>query len=185
MKPSLLLVGLGNPGTQYANTRHNTGFRALDVLSEAFAEGEWQEKQKFNSLIQEGRIVTAPVLLVKPQTYMNRSGEAIQKLLDFYKLNPAESLLVLCDDIDLPLGTVRLRRKGGPGTHNGLKSVVEHIGEEFPRLRIGLGQPAAGTDLATWVLNTFSKDEMDAMQKTIAEVPTMVREFALTNVTNE
>src|SRR4051812_25711065 len=121
MKPSLIIVGLGNHGASYEMTRHNAGFRVLDVLSESFGTDKWSLRQKFMAEVHEGRVVMAPVLLVKPQTFMNRSGESIRKILDFYKLDH-RNILVLCDDIDLPLGDVRLRMKGGPGTHNGLKS---------------------------------------------------------------
>lgn len=179
MKPSLLLVGLGNPGAQYEQTRHNAGFRALDVLSDAFGVGQWSEKQKYLSCVQEGHVVTAPVFLAKPQTYMNRSGEAVQKLINFFKLDPSQQLIVLCDDVDLPLGELRLRRRGGPGTHNGLKSVVHAIGEDFPRVRIGLGAPPAGVDLTAWVLSALSQEETDAIDGALKELPRMVREFVL------
>jgi PTH1 family peptidyl-tRNA hydrolase len=179
MRPSLVIVGLGNPGKNYENTRHNAGFRAIDVLSQEFGAGEWQPKDKFHAHIQEARVVTVPVLLVKPQTYMNRSGEAVQKLVDFYKLNHAEQLLILCDDIDLPLGELRLRKKGGPGTHNGLKSIVHVFGEDFPRLRIGLGNHPPAVDLAAWVLSVFPKDDAHAIDTSLATLPDMVRQFVL------
>lgn len=179
MKPNLIIVGLGNPGKEYERTRHNAGFWAVDILSEEFGEGEWQDKPKFSALLQEARIVTVPVLLVKPQTFMNRSGEAVQKLVDFYKLDPAEHVLVLNDDIDLPLAELRLRMKGGPGTHNGLKSIVQVIGEEFPRIKIGLGSQPAGTDLAAWVLSSAPKADNEAIQTALKDLPDMVREFVL------
>src|SRR3989344_7892163 len=125
MKPSLVIIGLGNPGASYERTRHNLGFAALDVLSEAYGEGEWKDTQKFGSVTQEARILTIPVLLAKPQTFMNRSAEAVKKIVDFYKLDPKEQVLIISDDIDLPLGELPLRKKGGPGTHNGLKSIIE------------------------------------------------------------
>jgi len=179
VKPSLVIIGLGNPGKTYAKTRHNAGFQAVDALSAAFGEGEWQEKQKFLSVAQEARIVTVPILLVKPQTFMNRSGEAIQKIVEFYKLNPAEQILVLCDDIDLPLGTTRLRTSGGPGTHNGLRSIALTFGENFPRLRIGIGpQPASG-DLATWVLSVPTEEERTALTDSLAGIPEAVKDFVL------
>jgi len=151
----------------------------MDVLSDAFGEGEWSDKQKFLSDIQEARIITVPVLLVKPQTYMNRSGEAIRKLVDFYKLNAANQLLILCDDIDLPLGDARLRKKGGPGTHNGLKSIVETIGEGFARIRIGLGSKPAGADLAAWVLSIPTAEEAAVLQKTYDSLPETIRAYVL------
>ncbi len=180
MKPTLVIIGLGNPGAQYENTRHNVGFRALDALSDAFGEGEWEEKQKFISTVQEARVVTVPVLLVKPNTFMNLSGNAAEKIVDFFKLDPASQLLVVCDDVDLPLGTVRLRENGGPGTHNGLRSLQEKYGEGYARLRIGLGaKPASESDLAAWVLSTPSPEEQAALQNAVEGIPELVSEFVL------
>ena len=179
MKPSLVIVGLGNPGQNYDRTRHNVGFRAIDVLSQEYGAGDWTEKQKFLSSIQEARIVTVPVLLVKPNTYMNCSGDAVQKIVDFFKIDASQQLIVLCDDVDLPLAELRMRKKGGPGTHNGLKSLVHIFGEEFTRIRIGLGTSPAGVDLAAWVLSTFSKDEETAVEDSLKKLPAMIREFVL------
>lgn len=180
MKPALIIAGLGNPSASYEQTRHNAGFRALDVLAAKFGEGEWKLKQKFLSLTQEGSIGDLPVLLVKPQTFMNRSGEAVKKLMDFFKVDPSFQLLILCDDCDLPLGEMRLRASGGPGTHNGLKSVMEAVGEGFPRLRIGLGSAPAGADLANWVLSVPPAEEGRTLDQAIQEtVPKRVSEFVL------
>ena len=179
MKPSLLIVGLGNPGKQYEHTRHNAGFDAVDVLQKECGEGEWQDKQKFVSHICEARVGVVPVLLVKPRNYMNCTGEAVQKIVDFYKMDPRTQILVLCDDIDLPLGELRLREKGGPGTHNGLKSFVQIFGEEFPRLRIGIGSQPQGYDLAAWVLSKMTDEESMALEKVYKEIPERVREFVL------
>lgn len=179
MKPSLIVVGLGNPGKSYIQTRHNAGFRAIDALSREFGVGEWELKEKFRSKVQEARVVTAPVLLVKPETYMNLCGETVKKLVTFYKIDPKAQLLILSDDVDIPLGSMRFRRKGGPGTHNGMKSIVEQLGEEFPRLRIGIGpQPPVG-DLATWVLSAFSPTEEEELRNTLERIPDMVRQFVL------
>jgi PTH1 family peptidyl-tRNA hydrolase len=179
MKPSLVIIGLGNHGKSYDRTRHNAGFAALDVLSEAFGEGEWKEKQKFASIAQEGRIITVPILLVKPHTYMNLSGEAVKKIVDFYKLNAAQQILIVSDDIDISLGTVRLRQSGGPGTHNGLKSVVEHLGENFPRLRVGIGPKPAEGDLAAWVLSRFSDEEQKTLDEVLKTLPETVKKFVM------
>lgn len=176
MKPSLVIVGLGNPGAQYSATRHNIGFQAVDALAESFGEGQWGDKQKFLSEICEARIGVVPVLLVKPTTYMNRSGEAVVKIMTFHDLEPSQ-ILVISDDIDLPLADCRLRMKGGPGTHNGLKSVIEYIGEEFPRIRIGLGEHPAEQDLSNWVLSRPSKEEQEAFSKTYDGLSEMLREF--------
>lgn len=179
MKPSLAVIGLGNPGRAYEQSRHNAGFLALDALSQAFGEGEWKERQKFQSIAQEARIVTVPVLLVKPQTFMNRSGEAVRKILEFYKLDPREQILLCSDDVDLPLGTLRLRHAGGPGTHNGLKSVVEQLGEGFSRLRIGIGPQPARVDLAAWVLSAFPDEERRALSEAFVRLPEMLRSFVM------
>lgn len=178
MKPSLLLIGLGNPGKAYERTRHNIGFLALDILAKKFATSPWKDTQKFSSTIREARIAAAPILLVKPQTYMNASGEAVKKLLAFYKL-PAAAVFVLCDDVDLPCGAVRLRKQGSAGTHNGLKSVVEQIGEDFPRLRIGIGPKPEGEDLAAWVLSVPPRSEREKIEEALQKLPEMITAFVL------
>ncbi len=175
MKPRFLLIGLGNPGKQYDQTRHNAGFMAIDHVAKETGAGEWSDKQKFMALISDVTIDGIPCLLVKPTTYMNRSGECIRKLIEFYKLDPAKQILVCCDDIDIPLGTHRLRLTGGPGTHNGLKSIVTIFGENFPRLRIGIGPQAPEIDLAAWVLSRMTEAEQTAMSKEFGAVLTAVR----------
>ena len=130
-----LIVGLGNPGLSYKKTRHNAGFSALDVLAEQI--GVRLRTKGFSALYGEGRIGNERVILCKPQTYMNLSGDAVQQLLHFYKLDP-EKLIVLYDDIDLPIGSLRIRANGSAGTHNGMRNIIKEIGtENFPRLRIG------------------------------------------------
>lgn len=178
VKPSLLLIGLGNPGAQYDGSRHNLGFQALDALSEAYGEGEWKQLSRFDAVAQEARVVTVPVLLVKPQLYMNRSGEVIRRMVDFYKMDHKEQVLVLVDDLDIPLGELRLRKSGGPGTHNGLRSIVEQFGEDFPRLRIGIGPKGEG-DLGTWILSAASPDERAVLAQTYPKIPPMVKEFVM------
>lgn len=179
MKPTLVIFGLGNPGAQYERTRHNAGFLALDFLAEEFGQSDWHDKQKFDGVICEARVGVAPVLLVKPTTYMNLSGDSVRKVVDFYKLDPASQIVVLSDDIDIPLGELRLRMKGGAGTHNGLKSIVDSYGEDFPRLRIGLGQPPAGSDLSAWVLSKMTAEELDTLQHSFAELPKTIEEFVI------
>jgi PTH1 family peptidyl-tRNA hydrolase len=179
MKPKFLIVGLGNPGEKYQLTRHNIGFIALDFIAAAFSEKpEWKESQKFMSDLCEISVSGTTVLLAKPGTYMNRSAEAVTKLLTFYKIKPADHLMIISDDIDLPLGTFRLRLHGGPGTHNGLKSIVAAIGEDFPRIRIGLGNPPKGSaqDLAAWVLSKIKKDELDEMAPVLKHLPLAILE---------
>lgn len=179
MKPSLVIVGLGNPGAQYEHTRHNVGFMAIDRLSAAFGEGDVEDKQKFQSLIQEARVGIAPIILVKPKTYMNLSGDAVRKIVDFYKLDPSTQVLIIVDDIDLPLGDIRLRASGSAGTHNGMKSLVDTFGENFHRLRIGLGRPTEGQDLSTWVLSSMSPDEKKTIAQSLESLDSLVSEFVL------
>jgi len=185
MKPSLIIVGLGNPGKAYEHTRHNLGFLAIDALIETFGEGGWEDRKKFESIVCEGRVVTVPVLFVKPQTFMNNSGEALQKIVDFYKLNAAEQVLVLFDDIDIPLGTFRIKQKGGPGTHNGMKSIVDHLGEDFARLKIGLGAPPKEQDLATWILSGLTAEEKKEVTKVCTELPAALKNFVLGETQNQ
>lgn len=158
-----LIVGLGNPGLSYRKTRHNAGFQALDALAEKL---DIRVKTKgFSALYGEGRIGNERVILAKPQTYMNLSGDAVQSLLHFYKLAP-ERLIVLCDDIDLPLGSMRIRANGSAGTHNGLRSIIACIhSENFARIRIGVGKDESVL-LRDYVLKRPSKEE----QKTLDEV---------------
>ena len=179
MKPSLVIVGLGNPGKAYERTRHNAGYHALDALAERFGTGGWKQMPKFKGEGLEARIGIVPVLLLKPHTFMNLSGESVRALVDFYKLDPAQNLLVVSDDIDLPIGTPRLRRSGSAGTHNGLKSIIEHIGEGFPRLRLGIGPKPERVDLANWVVSAFDEEERKTMEGLYALVPDIVKEFVV------
>ena len=179
MKPSLIIAGLGNPGANYARTRHNAGFQALDVLSQSFGQADWKEEGRFHAGTQQARVVTFPVLLVKPLLFMNRSGEVLRKIVDFYKLDLAHQLLVISDDVDVGLGNYRFREKGGPGTHNGLKSVVEQFGEGFARIRIGLGTAPAGSDLSNWVLSVPTAAEDIELAKVFAQLPEVIRAYVL------
>jgi peptidyl-tRNA hydrolase, PTH1 family len=186
MKPSLIIIGLGNPGAQYQDTRHNVGFASVDILGGEFGTGVWLPKQKFLADIMEGRVVTAPILLVKPVTYMNDSGNCVKKLMDFYKLTPRH-FLIICDDIDQPVGEFRLREEGGPGTHNGLRSIANQIGESFLRLRIGvLGADAprgsfkkAGEDLSAYILSKPSKDDCKKIEDVLDAMPNEIRRLIL------
>lgn len=155
-----IIAGLGNPGKKYDNTRHNAGFRALDFLAQ-----EWNikiTKSKFDALTGTGTVAGCKVLLLKPQTFMNLSGQAVRKAADFYKL-PPERILVLFDDISLPPGKLRIRDSGSAGGHNGIKSIIGNIGEAFPRIKIGVGEkPHPEYDLADWVLSTMTAAEQKA-----------------------
>lgn len=153
-----LIVGLGNPGAQYARTRHNIGFDALDAL--AARHGLEFRGKRANSLLAEGNIAGQRVALAKPQTFMNLSGQAVSALRGWYKVDPARELLVVYDDMDLPFGKLRFRERGSAGTHNGMRSIVGQLGgNEFPRLRVGIGQAPGKMDAAAYVLARFSKEE--------------------------
>ena len=143
-----IIVGLGNPGRQYENTRHNIGFQCVDMIARKHNISILECRHK--ALIGKGYIEGEKVILVKPQTFMNKSGEGLQETLAFYKLAP-EHLIVIYDDIDLGVGAVRVRPSGGAGTHNGMRSIVPVVGENFPRIRVGVGKPEHG-DLADYVL---------------------------------
>lgn len=162
-----LIVGLGNPGTKYEMTRHNAGFLALDLF--AIHNNVDIKKLKYHSLVCDIKIGDKKCLLMKPQTFMNHSGEAVGKAAKFYKI-PAENVIVISDDTTLDVGKIRIRRKGSAGGHNGLKSIIAHLGSEnFPRVKIGVGKkPNAYMDLADWVLGRFPK-EQEADLKTALE----------------
>ncbi|RME71932.1 MAG: aminoacyl-tRNA hydrolase [Chloroflexi bacterium] len=160
-----LVVGLGNPGPKYEATRHNAGWHVLDLLVRRYPGLRFDKKQS-KALIARGDIAGVPVLLVKPQTFMNLSGEAVGPLARFYKV-PADRVLVIFDDIDLPAGALRLRPKGGAGGHKGMRSLIQHLGtEEFPRIRLGIGRPAGRMPVEAYVLQKFSPDEWEMMQIT-------------------
>ena len=166
-----LIVGLGNYGKQYEHTRHNAGFRALKMLADDL--GVEVKRARFSALCGEGKIGDKRVLLMLPQTYMNRSGEAVAAAMKFYKLSPSQ-LLVFSDDVSLSLGTVRVRRKGSDGGQKGLRSIITYLGtEEFARVKLGVGEkPHPQMELADWVLSRFTKAEgetMDTAAKTAAE----------------
>ena len=161
-----MIAGLGNPGKKYENTRHNMGFITVDQL--AIKHDIKVDKLKFKALVGEGRIADQKVLLVKPQTYMNLSGESIRQVMHFYKLDP-EKLIVIYDDIDIELGALRIRKFGSAGTHNGMKSVVYQLqSDRFPRIRIGIGSQKKG-DLVDFVIGGFSKEEVPVLEETVTK----------------
>jgi len=152
-----LIIGLGNPGRKYAGNRHNVGFQCLDRLAEAW--GLSFSRRKHKALLAQGEIAGLKVILAKPQTFMNLSGDAVERMARFHKVLP-ESILVIYDDLDLPLGRIRLRPEGGSGGHKGMKSIMEHLGGNgFPRLRVGIGRPTHG-DPVDYVLDDFTLEEM-------------------------
>jgi PTH1 family peptidyl-tRNA hydrolase len=163
-----LVVGLGNPGEGYAATRHNVGFQVASRLAKR-ARAEFAVKAA-DSRIAEGAINGVRIAIARPQTFMNDSGRAVRKLLDRYRIEPSD-LLVVFDEVDLPLGKIRLREKGGPGTHNGMRSIVSAIGEDFPRLRVGVAptDPLREIgDLAAYVLTPFDADERVTAETSLA-----------------
>jgi len=156
-----VIVGLGNPGKKYENTRHNLGFITIDQLAEA--NDIRVEKLKFKALVGEGRIHNEKVLLVKPQTYMNLSGESVRDIMNFYKVEP-ENLIVIYDDFDIEVGTIRVRKFGSAGTHNGMKSVIYQLqSDRFPRIRIGTGNKNMG-NLIDFVTGNFTKEEVPLLE---------------------
>lgn len=153
---SFIIAGLGNPGREYESTRHNVGFLAVDYIAESV--GTKIDRAKFHALVGEGKIGDKRVLFMKPQTYMNNSGVAISEAATFYKI-PAENIIVLHDEISFEPGLFRIRRKGSAGGHNGLKSIISYIGEDFPRIKIGVGKkPTPEYDLAAWVLGKLPSE---------------------------
>lgn len=163
-----VLAGLGNPGREYDRTRHNAGFAAIDYLAALYRIP--LGKEKFRAVLGDGIIQGEKVILMKPQTYMNNSGEAVRAVLDFYKLEP-QKLIVIYDDIDLNVGALRIRTRGSAGTHNGMRSILYHLGtEDFPRIRIGIGKPDPRYDLADYVLGRMNPDEEKALGQAIEKV---------------
>jgi PTH1 family peptidyl-tRNA hydrolase len=175
----LLLVGLGNPGTEYARTRHNIGFACLDVLAQRYQLSFSDKRAK--ALLATGTILGQRVALAKPQTFMNLSGESVVGLTQWFKIDPVDELLVIYDDLDLAFGTLRLRQRGSAGTHNGMRSIVRLLGNEtFARLRVGIGAVPAGWNAANYVLARFTPDEETQLptiyNTTITTVETILRD---------
>ena len=159
-----LIAGLGNPGREYENTRHNAGFASIDRLAEKNHISI--DMKKFQALCGTGYIGGQKVLLLKPQTYMNLSGESLRAACDFFKIDPEQELIVIYDDISLAPGQLRIRAKGSAGGHNGIKSIISHLGTQvFLRVKVGVGEKPQGWDLADYVLGHFSKEEQQVMQE--------------------
>ncbi|MDE6388259.1 MAG: aminoacyl-tRNA hydrolase [Lachnospiraceae bacterium] len=159
-----IIVGLGNPDRQYQNTRHNIGFDVVDVIASKnnIAVGE----RKHKALIGKGFVGGEKVVLVKPQTYMNLSGESVREVIDFYKIDEKSELIVISDDVSLDVGQIRIRKKGSAGGHNGLKNIILHLGhDEFQRVKMGVGEKPRGYDLADYVLGHFTKEEREIMDE--------------------
>ena len=177
--PEFLIVGLGNPGPKYEFTRHNAGFLCMDLLAQQL--GVKIDRIKFKSVVADVAIEGSRCILMKPQTFMNNSGEAVRDAANFYKI-PPEHIIILFDDISLPPGKLLIRWMGSDGGHNGIKSILYLLGsDQFPRIKLGVGaKPRPDYDLADWVLSTFQKDELsrmkEAMEKACEAVPLLVRE---------
>ena len=172
-----LIVGLGNPGRQYERTRHNVGFLFLDSLADDLA-CSWFNESKFQGVFAQGKIANAPVMLLKPDTFMNRSGQSVGKIARYYKLQP-EEILVVHDELDFNPGIVKLKKDGGHAGHNGLRDIIVHLNSnQFYRLRIGIGRPATGKVVADFVLSNPSKNEfellLEAFDFTRGYIPQMV-----------
>ena len=170
-----LIVGLGNPEEEYSRTRHNLGFDVINKIAEK--HNNKIEKNKFESLYGNGIIEGEKVILVKPQTYMNNSGEAVKPFADFYKIEP-QNIIIIYDDIDILTGITKIRLKGGPGTHNGMKSVVHELGTtEFPRIRVGTGNGEKIQDLISYVIGKVSKEEYEKLEEGVNKGVVAVEEI--------
>ena len=175
-----VIVGLGNPGRQYERTRHNIGFAAIDYI-----DGKNQieiSSKKHKALIGSGYLGGQKVLLVKPQTFMNLSGESLRGVMDFYKLEPSD-FIVIFDDISLDVGQLRIRIKGSAGGHNGIKSIISHLGSmDFPRIKIGVGEKPKGYDLTDYVLGHFSKGEIEIYDDVFPDVDDAVKLMVMDDI---
>ena len=169
----LAIVGLGNPGKEYENTVHNIGYMAIDHFAKS--AGLTFSKSKFFGRVAEGFVAGEKVILLKPETYMNLSGKAVDEMRRLLKLD-TDKILVICDDIDLPFGDIRVRTKGSAGTHNGMRNIVSKIGEEFPRFRLGVGKPD-NMDLITYVLSKFSKEKLEELNVVFDKVDRMINDY--------
>lgn len=169
-----IIAGLGNPGDPYRMTRHNMGFLVLDALAED--AGIAVQKKKFEALLGDGRIGNERVLLVKPQTFMNLSGQSIRQAADFYQKTP-EEIIVVHDDLDLPFGTVRIKVGGGDGGHKGIRSLMDHLGGAFTRVRLGIGKPSFKDDTEHYVLQPFPKADLETLAEVVRKACEAVREI--------
>lgn len=182
-----IIAGLGNPKREYDNTRHNIGFALIDALADQYNISVMDMKHK--ALTGKGMINGQKVILVKPLTFMNLSGESIRPIVDYYKIDVSTELIVISDDISLPPGQIRVRKKGSAGGHNGLKNIIQHLGsEEFQRIRIGVGEKPAGYDLADYVLGHFLKEEQPLIREGVEKAmkaATMMLEGDVDRAMNE
>lgn len=170
-----LIVGLGNPENEYSNTRHNMGFDTINKLAKK--NNIEINKSKFKGLYGTGIIQDKKVILLKPQTYMNLSGESVREVIDFYHIN-SEKIIIIYDDIDTEKGNIRIRKKGGPGSHNGMKSIVENIQTtNFGRIRVGIGQPEYKNDMINYVIGKVSEEEQKTLQEGVNKAAEAIEEI--------
>lgn len=176
-----IIAGLGNPGKEYEGTRHNAGFDVIDALADKYNISV--NERKGRAFCGKGIIAGQKVLLVKPQTYMNLSGESIRSLVDFYKPDPEEEFLVIFDDVSLDVGQIRIRKKGSAGGHNGIKSIISHLGSQnFMRIKVGVGEKPKEYDLADYVLGHFSKADREGMQDGYRQAMEAVEQILLGDI---
>ena len=175
-----LIVGLGNPEADYANTRHNMGFNVINKLAKEY--GIEIARKKFNSEYENTVIEGKKVILVKPQTFMNLSGDAVIEFVNFYKIEP-QKIIVVYDDIDIDPGKIRIRKSGSAGTHNGMKSVIENLKiEQFPRIRVGIGKPAENQDIIGYVLGGIPEDEKELLEQGAEKAKDAIIELLKTDI---
>lgn len=169
-----IIVGLGNPGRQYKNTRHNIGFDVIETLAEQDHVAVLEKKHK--AIIGKGFVSGQKCVLAKPQTFMNLSGESVRQLLDYYKVDETTELIVISDDVSLEVGQIRIRKKGSAGGHNGLKNIIAHLGHDsFVRVKMGVGEKPSGYDLADYVLGHFTSEERKVMDEAAERAAEAIR----------
>lgn len=169
-----IIAGLGNPGGRYEHTRHNVGFEVIDILADRM--GLCVDEKKHKGLCGRGVLEGQKVILLKPQTFMNLSGESVRALLDYYKADETADLIVISDDISLDVGQLRIRKKGSAGGHNGLKNIIAHLGHDtFMRVKMGVGEKPKGWDLADYVLGHFSPQERETMEEAAGRAADAIR----------
>ena len=175
-----LIIGLGNPEADYSKTRHNMGFNVINKLSEEYSIQV--NKKKFDGLVGDGIIEDKKVILLKPQTYMNLSGESIIQVIDFYKI-PIDNIIVIYDDADVDIGNIKVRKKGSAGSHNGMKSVIQHLHtEEFVRIRVGIGKPEHQGDMINYVIGAIPEEEVKLLNEGVKKAKNAVVEILKSNI---
>lgn len=170
-----LIIGLGNPGKEYKDTRHNIGFAAIKKFAENIGVSNF--KNKFKGIIGEINYKGEKIILLQPQTFMNLSGNSVVEVVKFYKINPEEDIIVVYDDMDLDVGKLRIRLKGSAGGHNGIKSIISHIGDKFPRIKVGIGKAKNKKETVNYVLGRFGKSEREEIDNSLDVISKILDEF--------